>query len=159
MRRGLFVLGIAALVAFIGALVMLETHVDPAAVDAPGTASKPGAQPVHSPLDPTEPKQPRSDDDPPPPPIGFKLGKGSGPSARANAQAILDDALVELRRLDASHLELARDVYMRAHSAAERVEDELEDDDEPGRAELRAHEDALKAELRRIYGADEATAP
>lgn len=158
MRRSLFALGIAALIAFVGALVMLETHVDPASEDASKGASTPDAEAVRPAPAPTNPQHLRAADEPPSTPVGFKLGKTSGPDARAKAQAILDDALVELRRLDASHQELARDVYMRAHSAAERVEDELDDDDEPGRAALRAHEDALKAELRRIYAVDEPTA-
>ena len=81
-----------------------------------------------------------------------QLGSERGPDARSKAQAILDDALAELRRLDDSHRELARDVYMRGHSAAERVEDELDEGDEPGLAKLRADEDAMKAELQRIYG-------
>ncbi|MGH1347125.1 MAG: hypothetical protein ACRBN8_36525 [Nannocystales bacterium] len=156
MRRGLFALGTAALVAFIGALVLLETREDP----NPPRATTPLARPNDGAREPTEaPTRPPSRDPgkATPPPAGFKLGKASGPDARSNAQAILDNTLVELRRLDTSQQTLARDVYMRGHSAAERVEDELGDDDEPGRAALRAHEDALKAELRRIYGVDEAS--
>ena len=103
---------------------------------------------------------PAPDDREPPPatpsrataPQGLALGKTRGPDARSKAQAILDDALAELRRLDDRHRTLARDVYMRGHSAAERVEDELDEGDEPGLAKLRADEDAMKAELQRIYG-------
>lgn len=157
MRPGLFALGIVAVTAFVGALLMLETREDQAPADVleatptpePGTAPTASSRP--------SPRQPPPAQAASPPPPGFKLGKGSGPNARADAQAILDDTLAELRRLDASHQTLARDVYMRGHSAAERVEDELADDDEPGLVELRAHEDAMKAELRRIYGDDAST--
>lgn len=83
---------------------------------------------------------------------GTRLGDGSKPNALSNAQAIIDETLAELRRLDGAHREHARDVYIRGHSAAERVADELDPDDEPGRTQLRADEDAMKAELRRIYG-------
>ncbi len=86
---------------------------------------------------------------------GSRLGDGSKADALSNAQAIIDETLAELRRLDGAHREHARDVYMRGHAAAERVEDELDEDDEPGRAALRADEDTMKAELRRIYGAPE----
>ena len=156
MRSGLLVLGIAAIAVFVGALVMLEarqsaqshTVADPEQV--PPSDAPPKPEPSQTPRSP----RPRSDPKTPTPPPGFRLGKSSGPNARANAQAILDNALAELRRLDGSQQALARDVYMRGHSAAERVEDELGPDDEPGLAKLRAHEDAMKAELRRIYGAE-----
>ncbi len=158
MRRGLIALGIAAVAAFVGALMMLEAHEDPAGVGAEATTSAADVpERTATQLRETPPSPRRAPEHPPSLPPGFKLGKGSGPHARSNAQAILDDTLVELRRLDTSQQELARDIYMRGHSAAERVEDELSEDDEPGRAELRAHEDALKAELRRIYGVDEPT--
>lgn len=159
MRRALIALGVAAVAVFVGALVLLETHEDPAPLDNPGASSAPDVdKPPPNPSRPTQPS-PRASEDPvsPSPTPGFKLGKGSSPDARSNAQAILDDALAELRRLDASQQTLARDVYMRGHSAAERVEDELEKDDEPGLATLRAHEGLMKAELRRIYGADDST--
>ena len=157
MRRGLIALGIAAIVAFVGALVMLETHEDPAPVDAPDASSATDVNKRHAPQSTRTQPLPGASERPPSRPPGFKLGKGSSPDARSIAQAILEHTLAELRRLDTSHQTLARDVYMRGHSAAERVEDELEDDDEPGLAELRAHEEAMKAELRRIYGADDPT--
>lgn len=157
MRPGLFALGIVAVTAFVGALVMLETHEDQAPLHAAEATPAPEARGAPTARSPPPGRQAPASEAPSPPPPGFKLGKGSSPNARSNAQAILDDTLAELRRLDASHQTLARDVYMRGHSAAERVEDELAEDDEPGLAELRAHEDAMKAELRRIYGADDST--
>jgi hypothetical protein len=153
MHRGLVVGGCAALAAFVGALLfLLQRAPAPAPADRDGsnrarpTATRPdGAAP------PSEADAPSPTTRPPQPP-GLQLGSERGPDARSKAQAILDDALAELRRLDDSHRELARDVYMRGHSAAERVEDELDEGDEPGLAKLRADEDAMKAELQRIYG-------
>ncbi len=159
MRRALIALGLAALAVFAGSLVLVTTHQAPtpanelhavSAVADDETSAALAPQPRPTP----RAVQPKAALAPPP---GFTLGTRSGPDARAKAQAILDDALSELRRLDASQPTLARDVYMRGHSAAERVEDELEADDEPGLLELRALERAMKAELRRIYGADEPT--
>lgn len=158
MRRSLFALGIAALAAFVGALVMLETHEDKAPVGAPETASVSEVRAPRPARSPPPARQAQVSEEPSSPPPGFKLGKGSGPNARSNAQAILDNSLAELRRLGPSHQTLARDVYMRGHSAAERVEDELGDDDEPGLAQLRTQENAMKTELRRIYGARDSTA-
>lgn len=136
---------------------MLESREDPGSGAASGRTPSP--DPADTPPSPTPRSRERTSRQPPPSlPPGFKLGKASGPEARTKAQAILDDTLTELRRLDGSQQELARDVYMRGHSAAERVEDELDRDDEPALAQLRAQEDAMKAELRRIYGAEPAKA-
>lgn len=134
---------------------MLETREDPASTDDPVRGSPPEPAAAPATLRPT-PRERDARQPPPSRPPGFKLGKASGPEARDKAQAILDDTLTELRRLDGSQQTLARDVYMRGHSAAERVEDELDPGDEPALLKLRAHEDAMKAELRRIYGADDA---
>ena len=150
MHRGLVVGGGAALVVFVGALLLLQR-------ESPAPASAPVDAPNRTASVDARPTPPRSIDapvarPPAPKPPGLRLGKERGPEARSKAQAILDDALAELRRLDDSHQELARDVYMRGHSAAERIEDELDEGDEPGLARLRADEDAMKAEMRRIYG-------
>lgn len=150
MHRGLVVGGGAAVVVFVGALLLVRRDPPasaPSSVDAPHRAEPPA--PRHNDLAAPPPPHPRSP--------GLQLGEVHGPEARSKAQAILDDTLAELRRLDSSHQHLARDVYMRGHSAAERVEDELDEGDEPGLAQLRADEDAMKAELRRIYRVPELT--
>lgn len=146
-------MGGAAIVGFAAAVFVLLER-DPApparpraepAPTRPGTAA---ARPARTETPPASPVPP------PEPPRGLQLDGRTGPDALVKAQAIVDDTLAELRRLDDSHQALAREVYMRGHSAAERVEDELAEDDEPGRAKLRADEDAMKAELARIYGGE-----
>ncbi len=157
MRRGLIALTSTAVVAFAAALFVLRDRPQPSSPSPPKPASERSSEPSPEPRSgastpvSSRSSTPQADAEPP----GLKLGKTRGPSARATAQAILDDALAELRRLGPTHRTLARDVYMRGHSAAERVEDELDADDEPGLAELRADEDAMKAELRRIYEVDD----
>ncbi len=142
--------GGAAVVVFVAALLLLRGQapaLPPRSLDAPNRANTPtasSAPPAARDDVVTRPASPK--------PPGLHLGKVRGPAARAQAQEILDDSLAELRRLDDSHQHLARDVYMRGHSAAERVEDELDEGDEPGLAKLRADEDAMKAEMKRIYG-------
>lgn len=84
-------------------------------------------------------------------PPGLRLGDGSEPGARSKAQAIADSALEELRRFDEVDVAVAREIYMRGHAALERVEDELPDDDEPGRAKLRADTEALRDEMARLF--------
>lgn len=153
MRRGLLILGTVAVGVFVAALLVMRdgprTPTSDPVVSAPQRSPQPHAAPSRpTPNATSRRSKPETSEQP-----GLKLGKHSGPEARAKAQAILDDALTELQRMDGSQPALAREVYMRGHSAAERVEDELDPDDEPGLAELRAHEDAMKAELRRIYGA------
>ena len=152
MQRGLVVgMGGAAILGFAVALfVMLGREGSPARPLADPPPPSPPRRPAPSQSEAHSPLRPR----PLEPPEGLQLDGRSGPDARARAQAILDEALAELRRLDDRHQVLARYVYMRGHSAAERVEDELAQDDEPGRAKLRADEDAMKAELARIYGTD-----
>lgn len=150
MHRGLVVGGGAALVVFVGALLLLQRQAPattPPPAGAPDRAEAPTPGPAPSAARDDVIARPSSSKPP-----GLQLGKVRGPGARAKAQAILDDSLAELRRLDDSHQQLARDVYMRGHSAAERVEDELDEGDEPGLAKLRADEDAMKAEMKRIYG-------
>ncbi|MCR9163150.1 MAG: hypothetical protein ACE37F_33285 [Nannocystaceae bacterium] len=150
MHRGLVVGGGAAIVVFVGALLVLRQGTR--ATSTPSSDGTTHTDVPRAPARPPAPSAPREASPRPPRLPGLKLGKERGPDARSKAQAILDDALAELRRLDDSHQDLARDVYMRGHSAAERIEDELDEGDEPGLARLRADEDAMKAELRRIYG-------
>lgn len=151
MNRGMLALAVLAIAAFVGALVALQR------APAPVPSSPEPAPTAQRPAPPAD--APPASADPPTPAasrtVGLQLGKGSSPTARADAQSIIDTSLAELRRLDSRHADTARDVYMKAHSAVERVEDELPDDDEPGRAKLRADSEALRAELQRIYGADE----
>ncbi len=152
-RTGLVTMALVAIALLGLAIVVLVRRDGPAPAELSGSPPS-AASPSPTPTQPGA-RSSRLQADPPPPtqPLpGLRLGDGSEPDARSKAQAILDETLAELRRLDASHTEHARDVYMRGHAAAERVEDELGEDDEPGRAQLRADEDAMKEELRRIYG-------
>lgn len=150
MHRGVLAMAVLAVVAFVGALVALRrTPAPEPSAPVPARPTSPASSAARSGSSPS-PRgvSPR----PRPKPTGLQLGKGSSPTARSDAQTIVDDALAELRRLDDRHRDTAREVYMNAHSAVERIEDELADDDEPGRAKLRADSEALRDELRRIYG-------
>ncbi len=85
------------------------------------------------------------------PPVGLQLSAEDTPGRHSTAQAIVDDALLQLRRLEGADPAVAREIYMRGSAALERVDDELDPDDEPGRAKLRADTEALRGEMARLF--------
>ncbi len=149
MRRIAWVLiGGAALVAAAIA-IDLTTSVAPP-VPKP-SASRTGVDPSRSTSDETPSDDPTEVVRRPSVRPGPRLGSSRASGRHSNAQSVYDTALAGLRRLEAADAEVARDLYLQGHGALERIEDELADDDEPGRAKLRVDADALRDEMKRLF--------